>query len=226
VPPPFDKVTVIQDLTPPRSVGRGAEAALGPTFRRRRRLHDDGEDRRRVDRAVARAKANDRDALQFLYTTYAPNIYGYVCSLLHDEHEAEDVTQQVFLKLMTVIDRYEQRSMSFSAWLLRVAHNTAIDHLRARRAVPCEEVRGADDQVAHDALDCRRSLRDALAELPDEQREVLVLRHLVGLSPGEIADQMGKTEHAVHGLHHRGRRTARRRLTTLGSAPRTLAATG
>ena len=60
---------------------------------------------------------------------------------MRDEHEAEDVTQQIFAKLLTTIDRYEPRQVPFSAWILRVAHNAAIDHLRARRPVPLEEVR-------------------------------------------------------------------------------------
>ena len=76
------------------------------------------------------------DALRFLYLRYADNVYGYVCSIVRDEHEAEDVTQQIFAKLLTTLDRYEPRQVPFSAWILRVAHNAAIDHVRARRPVP------------------------------------------------------------------------------------------
>ena len=86
--------------------------------------------------AVARAKDGDDDALRFLYLRYADNVYGYVCSIVHDEHEAEDVTQHIFAKLMTALDRYEPRVMPFSSWILRVAHNAAIDHVRARRPTP------------------------------------------------------------------------------------------
>jgi RNA polymerase sigma-70 factor, ECF subfamily len=120
---------------------------------------------------------------------------------------------------MTVVERYEQRSMAFSSWLLRVAHNVAIDHVRTRRAVPCEELPLAQDRIGDDPHDCAQSLRTALWELPREQRPVLVLRHLFGFSPGEIAERMGKTD---DGLHHRGRRSARQRLRTLGSAPSTV----
>jgi RNA polymerase sigma-70 factor (ECF subfamily) len=194
------------------------------SFRRKRKIDQQADRDGRVSRAVARAQAGDRDALRFLYTTYADNVYGYVCSLVRDEHEAEDVTQHVFMKLITVIGRYERRSMPFSAWILRVAHNASIDHVRARRAVPCEEVRGADERFDHTGAELGRSLRTALGDLPDEQRHVLVLRHMVGLSPGEIADRLGKTEHAVHGLHHRGRRRLQEHLAELGSAPATLPA--
>jgi RNA polymerase sigma-70 factor (ECF subfamily) len=188
-------------------------------FHAKRTLVEDAETKRLVRRAVSRAKQGDREAVNFLYRTYANNIYGYVSSIVRDEHEAEDVTQHVFLKLMRVIGRYEQRSMPFSAWILRVAHNAAIDHVRARRLVPCDEVRGADDAFDESGHERRRSLQAALGELSEEQRQVVVMRHLIGLSPGEIADEMGKTENAVHGLHHRGRRALRDLLVELESAP-------
>jgi RNA polymerase sigma-70 factor (ECF subfamily) len=200
-----------------------AAVADGPVFRRKRTLDESATRRAHVVSAVARAKAGDRDALRFLYSTYSGNVYGYVCSLVRDEHEAEDVTQGVFLKLITVIENYEQRAMPFSAWIIRVAHNAAIDSLRARRTLPCEEVRGADEAWDEAGLDRGRSLRDALRELPDDQRRVLVLRHVVGLSPGEIANDLGKSENAIHGLHHRGRRTLQRSLSALDAAPATLA---
>lgn len=175
-----------------------------------------------VSRAVARAKAGDGDAIRFLYVRYADNVYGYARSLLKDEHEAEDVTQQVFMKLITAIQKYEERETPFAAWILRVTYNLTIDTIRRQRMVPCEEVRGADEseQTNHELT---RSLKQALAELPHEQREVIVLRHVVGLSPGEIADRLDKTESSVHGLHHRGRGALKAALAALDAAPATAA---
>jgi RNA polymerase sigma-70 factor (ECF subfamily) len=172
-----------------------------------------------VARAVARAKEGDREAVRFLYLRYADNVYGYVRSIVRDEYEAEDVTQHVFAKLMTVIGRYEQRAVPFSAWILRLAHNAAIDHVRKRRAVPAAEVYGADERMPEGNEDRSRELRSALAGLPDEQRDVIVLRHVVGLSPTEIAGQLGKTEPSIHGLHHRGRAALRTALVQRGCAP-------
>jgi RNA polymerase sigma-70 factor (ECF subfamily) len=172
-----------------------------------------------VARAVARAKEGDREAVRFLYLRYADNVYGYVRSIVRDEYEAEDVTQQVFTKLITVIGKYEQRAVPFSAWILRLAHNAAIDHTRKRRAIPAAEVYGADERSPEGHEDRSRELRLALADLPDEQRDVIVLRHLVGLSPTEIAGRMGKTEPSVHGLHHRGRVALRNALVERGCAP-------
>ena len=174
-----------------------------------------------VARAVTQAKAGDMDAIRFLYLRYRNNVYGYVLSILRDDHEAEDATQTVFMKLVSVIHKYEPRQVPFTAWILRVARNVAIDSLRRRRAVLCEEViesgRPADDS----GRDRRWGLEQALETLPEDQRDVVVLRHLVGLSPGEIADRMGRTESSIHGLHHRARRAVCRELIRVECAPTT-----
>lgn len=172
-----------------------------------------------VLRAVERAKAGDSEGLHFLYVRYAPDVLRYVASFVHDHHEAEDITQNVFTKLMTAIKKYEQRDVPFAAWIMRVARNAALDHMRARRAIPTEEVRLADDGRAQTSLNRTRDLRCALEQLPEDQREVLILRHIAGLSPLEIADTLEKTESSVHGLHHRGRRTLQEKLVELGAAP-------
>jgi RNA polymerase sigma-70 factor (ECF subfamily) len=174
-----------------------------------------------VSRVVARAKQGDREAVRFLYVRYADNVYGYVRSIVRDDYEAEDVTQHVFAKLITVISKYEQRAVPFSAWILRLAHNVAIDHLRMRRAIPAAEVYGPDERMPDTDDDRSRDLRTALAALPDEQRDVVVLRHLVGLSPGEIATRMGRTESSIHGLHHRGRRALQAELQRMELGPST-----
>jgi RNA polymerase sigma-70 factor (ECF subfamily) len=175
-----------------------------------------------VERAIAQAKCGDQHAMRYIYLRYADNIYGYVHSIVRDAHEAEDITQQLFLKLIRVLHQYEPRSVPFSSWLLRLAHNLAMDHLRSpgRRLTPCEEVRPLDEDQEPD--DRSHALREAISSLSDDQRNVLVLRHVAGLSPREIADRLGKTESSVHGLHHRGRRALQARLRLLDSAPSTV----
>lgn len=172
-----------------------------------------------TQQAVARAKAGDTEGLHYLYVRYADDVLRYVTSVVRDHHEAEDITQNVFAKLMKAIRKYEQREVPFDAWILRVARNAALDHLRAKRAIPTEEVRVADTGRAQTGIDRGRALREALEALPEDQREVLVLRHIVGLSPVEIAGTLDKTESSVHGLHHRGRRSLRANLAQLDAAP-------
>jgi RNA polymerase sigma-70 factor (ECF subfamily) len=196
---------------------------LRARFYGRKALDESADGRDLVSRAVDATKEGDRDALRFLYVRYAENVYGYVLSIVKDQHDAEDVTQHLFLKLATVLPKYEQRDVPLLAWLLRVARNLALDHIRGQRTVPCAEVRGADTQFDQTGYDRSRCLRAALESLPAEQREVLVLRHVIGMSPPEIARSLGKTENSVHGLHHRGRGALRRTLSELGAAPATSA---
>jgi RNA polymerase sigma-70 factor (ECF subfamily) len=181
---------------------------------------------REVRLAIARAKEGDRDAVRFLYVRYSDNVYGYIRSIVRDEKDAEDITQQVFLKLMTVISRYQECGVPFSGWLLRVARNAALDHLRRHRAIPTEDVTATYGHADDEDLDRARSLRTALDALPEEQRNVVMMRHMIGLTPPEIAEQMGRSESSIHGLHHRGRRALKQELLRLQSAPSTTAAIG
>jgi len=187
-------------------------------FRSRTALDDSPQTKTKTKVAVARAKEGDQDALRFLYVSYSHNVYGYVRSIVRDDHEAEDVTQHVFAKLITAIVKYDDRGVPFFAWLLRLARNVAIDHLRANRMLPTEEVLDPN-ALSHTDLDHAETVRAALATLPDEQRQVVLLRHVIGLTPGEIADRMDRSEGSIHGLHHRGRRALQRELQRLESTP-------
>ena len=160
-------------------------------------------------------------ALQFLYVRFADDVCAYVRSIVRDPHAAEDITQIVFTKLMTAIRKYERRDAPFVAWIIRVARNVALDHIRASRQIPLAEVRTSDEGGEQVGFERARSLREALDRLPDDQREVLVLRHIAGLSPGEIAERLGKTEGSIHGLHHRGRGALKAALQELDAAPLT-----
>ena len=100
----------------------------------------DGLDRR----AIAAAKRGDWDGIHFLYVRYADDVFAYVRSIVRDHHEAEDITQNMFAKLITAIGKYEEREVPFAAWIMRVARNATLDHLRARRQIPVEEVRVSD----------------------------------------------------------------------------------
>jgi RNA polymerase sigma-70 factor, ECF subfamily len=199
---------------------REAFAATPATigFRGRTALDESPETLEKTRLAVARAKEGDQDALRYLYIIYSHNICGYVRSIVHDDHAAEDVTQHVFAKMMTSLAKYDDRGVPFFAWLLRLARNVAIDHLRANRLIPTENVFDPDASCGAD-MDRAQTLRDALATLTTEQREVVFLRHVVGLTPGEIADRLGRTEGSIHGLHHRGRRALQDELERLDSAP-------
>jgi len=165
------------------------------------------------------ASRGDRDALGDLYLRYAPPVHRHVLRIIGDEHDAQDVTQLVFVKLMGNVSRYEERRGDFSVWILRIARNLAIDEIRRRRPVPAgdrgEPLPASDDTT----IELGRALREALADLSDEQREVVVLRHLAGMGAREIAARLSKSEAAVHALNHRGRTAMRASLLRAGVAP-------
>src|SRR6201994_1119070 len=144
------------------------------------------EEGRLVRRAVGMAKQGDSEGIHFLYVRFHDDVLRYVNSLVRDYHEAEDITHNVFAKLMTAIRKYEERAVPFSAWILRVARNAALDHLRARRAVSVEDIEVAAGAGSEEMLGRGTEIRGALEEIPTDQREVLVLRHVIGLTPVEI----------------------------------------
>jgi len=174
---------------------------------------------RLVDRAVRRAQEGDREAMRFLYLRYADNVYGYVRAIVRNHHDAEDVTQQVFAKLMTTIVKYEPREVPFVAWLLRISHNAAVDAVRARRDTPLTETYEPSTPTEDAGGDRTIALRTAFDRLPEDQRQVVVLRHVLGLTPVEIAACLGRTNSSVYGLHHRGRRAMCAELVKLDSTP-------
>lgn len=178
-----------------------------------------GDQRERTLKALRRAKRGEPDALEYLYRQYAPGVFAYVRRMLRDEYEAQDVTQQVFVKLATSLDKYDARRADFSTWLLRISHNLAVDHLRRPRfALLSDPLDEAEDPRPPDRDD-GRSLRETFRALSCAQRDVLMMREVLGLTPREVAKRLGKTEAAVNTCHHRARRAAVRSLTALGSAP-------
>lgn len=174
---------------------------------------------RMVSMAISRAQVGDRDAVGFLFARYSEGVYGQIRSIVRDEKEAEDLTQHVFTKLVTMICKYDDTGISFSGWLLLLARNAARDHLRRCSPTPTEDIAGGDGRHRDEARERAHDLQAALASLPDEQREVMVMRHIVGLLPSEIAERMGHSESSIHGLHHRGRRALQQELSRLGCAP-------
>jgi RNA polymerase sigma-70 factor (ECF subfamily) len=177
------------------------------------------DDSELVKHAIARVKEGDEIAIRFLYVRFGERVRRYVRRIVRDPHEAEDVTQSVFLKLMSARHAYEPRAAPFTAWLFRVAHNAAVDSVRAKRSIPSDNVRAIDERRDYAAFEHRESLKRALVRVPHDQREVLVLRYVVGLRPQEIAARLHRTRSSVEGLQHRGRRALEAGLRELEVTP-------
>ena len=165
------------------------------------------------DMADVRAAQLDRAAFGALYRRYLDRVYGYCFYLLGDHHDAEDATERTFMAALAAIDRYRDDGASFRSWLFRIAHNQLANALRSRgrrRASSLDDVPepAVDDDPAGlvgMAEDSRR-LRRALEALPDDRRQVVVLRFVDGLSAREIGAVLGRSEGSVRVLQHRALR--------------------
>ena len=158
---------------------------------------------------IQRAIKHDAEAFGELYQLNLKQIYRYIFYRVDSPTEAEDLTEQTFLKAWEAIGRFREQGVPFSAWLFRMAHNLVIDHHRtSHEALPLDDLIDADDgQPAPDDVVARRldvqTLRNAIVRLTPEQQEVIILRFIQGMSHGEVAASMGKHEGAIRGLQHR-----------------------
>jgi RNA polymerase sigma-70 factor (ECF subfamily) len=158
---------------------------------------------------VTRAQQGDETAVSWLYRRYAPRIYGYIAGRVGDPVLADDLTSEAFLCALEGLPQFEQRGISISAWLYRIAHDRMADHLRrqARRpTLPLEdEYLPTHDGIDHD-LDARLRMEQlglAIERLTPEQHQVILLRFVAGLKLQEIAYVMKKSTGAVKMLQLR-----------------------
>ncbi|MDP9270484.1 MAG: RNA polymerase sigma factor [Chloroflexota bacterium] len=167
------------------------------------------------DLVAVRAAQADPSAFAVLYRRYLDRIYSYAFYQLGDHHDAEDVTARTFLSALRAIRTFQDEGASFRAWLFRIARNTIANAHRSRarrRTEPMEAI--AVEPPAPDAdpagLSLRaeeaRRIRTALARLPDERRQVVLLRFADGLSAREIGQVLDRSEGAVRVLLHRALR--------------------
>jgi len=175
---------------------------------------------RRVRQLVDLAQEGDKGALEELYLIHFDRIYSYLHMTVGNRHDAEDLTNQTFIRMLESIDRFTWRSVPFSAWLFRIAHNLAMDHFRAGRrwqaeSDPPEDTTtpepSAEDAAFH-ALGRERML-GMIEGLSGDQRQVLTLKYAFDFSNAEVAAILGKTEGAVKALQHRAFATLHRSLT-------------
>lgn len=171
-----------------------------------------------VRRVVARAQAGDRAALEELYLLHFDRIYGYLQLSVGNRHDAEDLTNQTFIKMLESIDRFVWRQVPFSAWLFRIAHNLAMDHFRAGRRWQSDgelpEERELEPSAEESALRTigRQSMLGMISGLSHDQQQVLMLKFVFEFANGEVAAILGKTEGAVKSLQHRALATLERQL--------------
>jgi RNA polymerase sigma-70 factor (ECF subfamily) len=156
---------------------------------------------------VRRAQKNDPEAFAQLYEENFDKIYRYLALRVGNEMEAEDMTQQVFLKALQSISSFRWKGVPFSAWLFRIAHNQAVDHLRKkgkRVSVPLDDSLSSGDSphaTTERKMDVEQ-LHEATKRLTEAQREVISLRFTSELSIAQVAKIMGRSQGAVKALQH------------------------
>jgi RNA polymerase sigma-70 factor, ECF subfamily len=164
---------------------------------------------------ILRAKTYDPDALGTIYERYYQGIYRYVYYRVSDSSLAEDLTGDIFLKMLHGIQSYSIQGVPFSAWLYRIARNRVIDHMRRqpeKADLQLEEARvesiASSDTDLENALQ-REELLRAVQVLTADQRQVIILKFIDDLDNATIAKVLGKTEGAVKSLQHRALDTLR-----------------
>ncbi len=166
---------------------------------------------------VQRAQANDRAAFGELYELFCPKIYSYMSYHLNGRSEAaEDLTEEVFMKALQSLGSFQFRDVPFSSWLYRIAHNHLIDHIRATKKQQSVALEDAEHLLfARDRLDGRldrQTLTTALSKITGEQRQIVIMRIIQGLSITETAKAVGKSEDSVKQLQSRGLKALKRVL--------------
>ena len=168
--------------------------------------------------AIERFLAGDASAFEELYHRYQLYVYNVVNGIVQNADDARDVTQDVFLHVYDSLSRFRGGS-TFSTWLYRVAVNAAITYVRKQRRhpqIPLDALRefradiDAEPEQQATRAETQRAVQEVLAQLPEQQRAVLVLRYFQELSLEEIAEVMNCSVAAVKVRLHRARNSFRR----------------
>jgi len=180
-----------------------------------------------VVQLIEQAQAGNAQAFGQLYEQYAAAVFRYVFAHVDNRLDAEDLTEEVFLRAWRSISKYRQRDIPFLAYMFRIARNAVIDHHRSSRRSELLVSLDDDDHMDRQIKDLRPDPSDAaiegqesqemhrlLDQLQEDYRTVLLLRFLSGLDPEETALVMGRSPGAVRVLQHRAL-TALRKLVPL-----------
>ena len=169
-----------------------------------------------IDAAIA----GDEAALAELYNLYFPRVYRYILARMGNPFDAEDLTEEVFLRVLDAIGRFQWREAPFSAWLFRIAHNAVISHRRKEgargRSSPLTEALPVDSQGPEEMVANRLALNEVMKAadtLPEAQRRVIGYRFAAGLTVAETARAMGKGEGNVKVIQHKAIAKLREMLT-------------
>lgn len=169
---------------------------------------------------VRRVSRGDREAYATLLGIQLASVSRYVARMLGDPVEAEDITQEVFLRLWTQADRYDASRAKLSTWLHNIAHNLCIDHFRKHSRLVSEdeanEPTGDEPEVSLLASLTANDISKGIMTLPERQRSAVVLCHYQGLSNKDAAVVLEVSVDALESLLARAKRKLKQELAQYG----------
>lgn len=173
---------------------------------------------------IRRAKQGDKQAIGELYRLHVDVIFRYIWGRVRDESVTEDLTAQVFLKALEGLPTYEPSGKPFVAWLYSIAYARIVDHWRKherRVEVPLEETFPARDLRPEEFLEAEADWAvaiDLLAQLTDDQQDVIILRFIGEMSLAQVAETLGKTVGATKAIQYRALASLARLLEQCGGS--------
>jgi len=172
---------------------------------------------------IQAAQRGNEQALGQLYDAYVDRIYRYILYRVNNAETAEDLTSDVFLRVVEGLPGYQDREIPFLAWLYRIAHARLVDHYRqVTRRGSHQDIDSVNVHLQDD-LDGvlmtayhQEKVREAMRSLTEEQQQVILLRFMEGYNLQQTADALGKTVGAVKVMQHRALESLSRALTKQG----------
>lgn len=170
---------------------------------------------------IEKAKVGDKEAFGKLYELYYLPVFRYIYFRLKRKEDTEDLVQIVFLKVYRSIEKYEDRGQQPLAYFFTVARTTVIDYLRKKQNLKLyenfedEKKEKIDPEKISELNEQARIVGNAIQTLDGNQREVVLLKFIVGLSNSEIAKQLGKSEDTIRQIQHRALKNLERKLKSL-----------
>jgi len=173
---------------------------------------DSEAERSRLIALVELARGGDKEAFGLLYDHYQPSVYRFLYYRTRSASLAEDLTADTFFRALRSMNSFRWQGRDFGAWLMTIARNLMTDHFKAGRTrleMSTEDMGLHDDATEGPESEVLAGLTNeillrALSELPNEQRECLIMRFLQGMSIAETALALGRSDGAVKQLQLRG----------------------
>jgi RNA polymerase sigma-70 factor (ECF subfamily) len=170
---------------------------------------------------IAKARQRDEEAVSLLYEAHVDSIFAYLRYRVPSDLVAEDLTSEVFLRMVRGLPGFQDRGLPFRAWLFRIAANLLTDHYRKHGknpSAPVSEDHESDDTDPFDKVarkDEQFRLHLAISRLPQDYQELLLLRFVEGLAHTEITQIMNKSAEALRAMQHRALKALAEQLESM-----------